>query len=296
MVPDTDSGTFDLLVNGEVKKAAADDGDGTGKVRVPVTYDDENEVYSASVTVSEEGANDTDLNNYDIEIDCGSDKGGNTDQTSYTFEIAAGENVVCTITNTLIVSGSDGLALYLHNRESPPTGNTRSQQNLPMSGNEPTAETLFNYDTDRDAFPGRLIQKGGSATTTDRVKYQSWRYTAGEGGLVLSGDAELTFYSGMKDFPTNSSNRSKRGIVQVFLRDCPAGSGSCTTIASETVNRKPWHSANQWMEDTVVFARLDYTIAEGRTLEVRFIVHSNSDDDMWFAYDTEMHPAKLVLE
>jgi hypothetical protein len=40
---------------------------------------------------------------------------------------------------------------------------------------------------------------------------------------------------------------------------------------------------------------LHYTVAAGRAPEVHSIMHGNADDDMWFAYNTVLHPARLVL-
>ena len=44
--------------------------------------------------------------------------------------------------------------LHLHNNPTPPTGDTTMQHPLPMDADTPTATTLFNYDTDHDAFAG----------------------------------------------------------------------------------------------------------------------------------------------
>jgi probable HAF family extracellular repeat protein len=189
--------------------------------------------------------------------------------------------------------------VYLHNNPSLPLADTNMQPDLPLDINEPAATTLYNYDQDRDAFPGRLIQKGGSdngADESDPVKFQNWRYTVPSEGLTLSGDVELTYFSGMKDFPDNSGAREKRGYVVTFLRDCDHSGSSCSTIASGSVNRGTWHGGkNQWMEDTITFVGLDDSIAYGRYLELKLVVHSDADDDMWFAYDTDAYPARLIL-
>jgi hypothetical protein len=65
--------------------------------------------------------------------------------------------------------------LYLHHNPTPPVGDTSSQADLPLSYTVPTQTTLYNYDTDNDAEPGRMIIKGGSVGETDLAKYQNWR-------------------------------------------------------------------------------------------------------------------------
>ena len=189
-------------------------------------------------------------------------------------------------------------ALYLHDHPTPPTGDTTSRRDLPLDNGAPTAGELHNYDTDRDAFPGILVQKGGSgAGETDPTKAQGWRFAAPQAGIRLAGDVELTFFAGMKDFDTSSSSLTKRGFVRAFLRDCPAtGSGGCTTIASGSVDRRRWHGGvDDWIEQTITFASVDHTVAQGRVLEVKLTVDGRADDDMWFAYDTTAQPARLTV-
>lgn len=183
---------------------------------------------------------------------------------------------------------------YLHNNPTPPVGNTASQVNLPMDSVTPTATTLYNYDTDRDSSWGRLIQKGGSDTTSDLSKYQNWRIAAPPEGIHLYGDVQLVIHSGMKDFNTNPSQRTKRGYVRVYLRDI-SGSGYADTFATQSLNRNNWHGGlNQWMEDTITFYDVDHVIQSGHSLEVKIVVRNNAADDMWFAYDTVSYSARLV--
>jgi Concanavalin A-like lectin/glucanases superfamily/F5/8 type C domain len=187
-------------------------------------------------------------------------------------------------------------SLYLHDDPAPPAGDATSQPRLPLDNTAPTATNLFNYDTDRDAFAGLMIHKGGAgAGETDPTKAQAWRYTAPQAGLALTGDVELTVFSGMKDFESSTSARNKRGFVRAFLRDCPA-SGACTLITSTSLDRRRWHGGtNAWMEDTLTFAGVDHTVAPGRFLEVKLTVDGRADDDMWFAYDTTTQPARLTV-
>lgn len=184
---------------------------------------------------------------------------------------------------------------YLHNNPTPPVGSTTSQANLPISSVAPTATTLYNYDTDRDSFPGRLIQKGGGDSTIDLGKYQNWRIAAPSQGIHIYGDVQLVIHSGIKNFDTNPSQRTKRGYIRVYLREI-SGSGNADTFATQSLNRYNWHGGlNQWMEDTITFTNVDRVIQSGHSLEMKIVVYNDSADDMWFAYDTMSYPARLVL-
>ena len=227
-----------------------------------------------------------------------SDTAGPLGTASHTYASAGSYTVTVRVTDKGSASGvaafavtvsADRTTLYLHNDPTPPIGSTNAQQRLPMDNTTPTATTLHNYDADRDDFPGLLIKKGGSE---DRYifpdgNFQNWRYTAPAGGLVLSGSVEVTLFSAMKDFTTD-----KRGHIQVYLRDCTGN--SCTTIASGSLDRRQWNDASGWSEDSILLSGLSYTVATGRQLELKIVVHDDSDDDMWFAYDTTTHPARLT--
>ncbi|MFC1861294.1 hypothetical protein ACFLYL_03355 [Chloroflexota bacterium] len=53
----------------------------------------------------------------------------------------------------------------MHSNPTPPVGDTEAQAALLMDITEPTATTLYNYDTDLDEEPGRLIEIGGEGPT-----------------------------------------------------------------------------------------------------------------------------------
>ena len=176
--------------------------------------------------------------------------------------------------------------LYLHNKPTPPTADTRMQHPLPMDADTPTATTLFNYDTDRDSRPGRLIQKGGSATTNDRTKFQNWRSQQFGRDVEIDGDVTFEFWSAMKDFKTN-----KRGHVVAYLMD---GSTVIGTASLRPTGK--WQGGSQtWVEKSVTFTGVDRTIAAGRFLQLRVVVGNKSGDDMWFAYDTASFRSTLIL-
>jgi len=138
------------------------------------------------------------------------------------------------------------MKFFLHNNPSPPVGNTVAQEGLSMDTALPTAWTLYNYDTDRDAFPGLLIQKGGvGADETDLVKYQAWRTAPFASEVEIDGQVVMLNWWLMKDF-----DRTKTGKAEFYLRDFnPSGPGcggspppqSCyTEIGQITVVQNGW--------------------------------------------------------
>ena len=179
---------------------------------------------------------------------------------------------------------------YLHNNPTPPTGDTNSQAVLPMDTTPPTATTLYNYDQDRDAFAGLLIQKGAiGAGETDLVKYQAWRSGSLPEGLSLVGTVTIDLWTAMKDF-----GQDKAGEVIVYLRDY--NGSSHTEIGNGTVYEIDWQGGSAtWVQKTITISGLNYTIPAGNELEVKLIVGDNGDDDIWFAYDTTSYSSVVKI-
>jgi len=95
--PTTDTGTFNLDISqGAVSKASASGVGHNGAAPASgfVT------VVAGNVTVSETAAGTTSLANYATSISCNGGKGGNSGQTTFTFAVANGDEITCTITNT----------------------------------------------------------------------------------------------------------------------------------------------------------------------------------------------------
>jgi hypothetical protein len=195
-----------------------------------------------------------------------------------------------TATPTPLAPATPTSRWYLHNRPSPPTGNTSSQANLPLNQTAPTASTLFNYDTDRDGHPGRLIQKGSSgAGEVNLAKYQNWLSDPLAFPLTTGGTVNVIFYSAIKNFGQN-----KAGSVTVFLRD--VNGSTATEICGGTLTLSNWQGGSStWVARTLSLNCGSYTIPAGHRLEVKLVVASAAADDMWFAYDTASYPSEVRL-
>ena len=158
----------------------------------------------------------------------------------------------------------------------------------PLSDVAPTAISLPNYDAGRDAEPGLLLAKSGEGLSeTDATKHQTWQTATG--GQTLSGPTTLTFWSAMKDFGTG-----KRGIVDAGLYNCNKKMSNCSLIAQGQQDVADWSgSSTTWVERTIDFGDLNYNIPGGRSLVLKIVVGNDSDDDMWFAYDTTSYPSRF---
>ena len=175
---------------------------------------------------------------------------------------------------------------YLHNNPSPATGNTTSQHDLPCDGTVPIAATLFNYDTDRDSGPGRVIQKGGSgAGELDPQRHQHWRTPAYPAPQLVNGNVRLELYVAAKDFGLGEMIHGA-----AYLSDISPGGGS-TLIGQGSFG---FNSTGTWTL-TTVFMGVNQTLAAGHSLELTLISPGSSADDLWVAYDTAAYKSRIVL-
>ncbi len=175
---------------------------------------------------------------------------------------------------------------YLHNRPTPPTGNTSAQKDLDMDSTAPTASNLYNYSTNKDSDPGRFVDKDGSAGTTNSDKMVNWVWQLSN-TTNYSGTAQVTIWVAMKDF-----NNDKSAGVRVLLRHKgSATTGSGTTIGDVT----QVHNGSGGFEQMTFNIPVNTTIAGGQFLEVKVLATGSSDDAIYVAFDTTGHPSKLVM-
>ena len=187
--------------------------------------------------------------------------------------------------------GSEFVVYYLHNNPTPPTADTFSQADLPMSTTTPSGSVLYVYDSDRDSSPGILVSKGGAgAGETDLTKYQNWRTgTAFASSFHILGPTQLRLWSALKDFQLGAA-----GEVTVFLRDY--NGSTYTEIANVTLLDADWHAGTgNFVEAKIDFPSVDYTIPAGNFLELKVLVGDNAADSMWFAYDTVGFDSRLFV-
>lgn len=157
-----------------------------------------------------------------------------------------------------------------------------------LSTSSPTAGSLPNYDPGRDDKPGLLLAKGANGwQENDPVKHQQW--VTPPGAMSIDGGVSLEFWSAMKDL-----NDDKKGTVGAYLLQCNPGGNNCDLLGQGTSQKNPW-SSGSWVKRVIDFGHIDHDIPPGRSLTVKLTVGNNSDDDMWFAYDTTSYPSALVI-
>jgi hypothetical protein len=160
-----------------------------------------------------------------------------------------------------------------------------SHDSLQMDSVLPTATVLYNYDTDRDGSPGLVIAKGGSGSDeSDPAKRQVWRTPVFPTAVTI-GHTYVKLWSAMKDPSTD-----KLGVVTVYLRDCEGS--NCVQVGSSTLSTQ-WHSGSTWNLITFIVPIETWTMSPGHALELVVVVDASSDDDMWFAYDTNNYKSRV---
>ena len=158
-----------------------------------------------------------------------------------------------------------------------------------LSASSPTAGSLPNYDPGRDAEPGLVLVKSNEGwQTNDPVKYQQW--VAPAGAMSIGGGVSLEFWSAIEDMEDD-----EKGVVTAYLLECDPSGNSCAKVGQGSIQRDPWSSSETWVKRVIDFGHIDHDIPGERSLAVKITVGNNSDDDMWFAYDTTSFPSALVI-
>ena len=159
------------------------------------------------------------------------------------------------------------------------------------SSTAPSATTLYNYDTNRDTAPGRVVFKGGSGQgETDPTKYLNWRTANFPTSDPINGTVRVTFWSAAKNFAQN-----KRLKVVAFLREFNPSNGTYVELANATLDVANWQGGSTtWVSKTIDIAVSNKTVAAGRRLELKLINHADSGDDLWLAYDTTTYSSNVV--
>jgi hypothetical protein len=175
--------------------------------------------------------------------------------------------------------------LYLEN---PGTGNTTSDPTLSFTTTAPTTATLANYDTDRDAAPGRsLARTGAGLSETDPTKYQRWSGVPGPSSL--NGPVDLQVWAAVKQFD------NKLGRFTAALQVCSTNLSSCRTLAQANAVVDQSQGPGGFIPVDLSFGQQNETITASEVLSVKIVVDNNSDDDLWLAYDTLSHPSRLSI-
>lgn len=213
---------------------------------------------------------------------------GGLDQGAYAL-LTDGEQTAATVTAAASFSGT---TYYLHNAPTPPVGSTAAQADLGMTATAPSAVRLYDYDSNLDTSPGRLIQRGGSgASETTLARYQNWLGpSAGLLGQNVKGTVLVEFWSGVPGFAQGVA-----GEVRIFLRDVDPLTGTRSDIANTTVSSADWQGGSGgWVKRSGSMA-VNRTLLVGHRLELKLVLGSGAASDLWLAYDTTLYRSRLRI-
>lgn len=182
--------------------------------------------------------------------------------------------------------------LYLHNRPTPPTGDTLAQVDLTMDGTRPAATTLYNYDLDADLTPGRRLRLSGSGPAEpDLAEYVNWRTTPFSSPRSITGRAKLEIWSS-----ANVLDVLKCGTLVAYLRDYDPTANTYAEISETEVSNLLWNGLDLgWTEYELTFSSVSYTIPAGHQLELKLITGSSSCRSLHVAFDTTTYESRLTL-
>ena len=106
--------------------------------------------------------------------------------------------------------------------------------------------------------------------------------------INMDGDVDLIIWCAIEDFLTN-----KQGGIRACLRDWDGYTYS--TIQQVEYSENKWQNgASSWVEKTITFSDVSYTLATEHCLDVLIEVLVNSET-LWFAYDTSAYPSRLLV-
>ena len=176
---------------------------------------------------------------------------------------------------------------FLHNSPSPPVAGTTSQTDLPLDLTEPTATTLYNYDTNRDLVDGLRLVRSSQAAETDNTKHQDWVSAPLASSLTIDGRITL-FVAAAAD--ALLVGQDLQVIVSVWDR---APGGGTTQIGNQPV---VWlESQAGWTQVALRTDEVQYTVPAGNMLQVTLQFDEKSQSDGILAYDTTTHLAFLMV-
>lgn len=181
------------------------------------------------------------------------------------------------------------LTLNLHNRPSPPIGNTVAQTDLTMDVTAPATTQLFQYSTDvsgGNGRPGRLVRVGtAGASEADKSKMVNWVH-APASRLTLKGNAILRAYIVNLDLSCVVGS-----TFHTHLRNRPVGSGTTSLVGSSVSTTVGILGCP--LQEVTYPINTETIIDVGRQLELKLTVPSGIEPA--FAYDTTSYAATLTI-
>lgn len=203
-------------------------------------------------------------------------------------------NTSASVSGNTFTTGTWSVATtyYLHNRPTPPTGNTTAQANLTMTSVVPTAVTLFNYDSNYNNTPGRRLVRSGTGPTEARLNYMiNWLTPALASPHVVAGNVVLDFWSGLQGYQLN-----RTGVIVAYLRDYNPATSTYAEITNATLTDLNWQQGSgTWVRKQLTIPVAGYTLAAGHELELKIETTAAAFRNMLVAYDTTAFASSLTV-
>jgi type II secretory pathway pseudopilin PulG len=188
--------------------------------------------------------------------------------------------------------GTVGIALYLHDNPTPPTGDSTANINMAMNPTAPTATTLYQYSSNYyNGAPGRYVKEGTAGpTTTTNDLISNWVYQVPE-VTNFNGTGEIDLWVALKDFKCD-----KTLVVNYWVREKNSANTSAGTIlATGAMTWVPSGSEPcNWVNLTTTFA-ISRIMPQNRWVELKIAVATSTGTAGLFAYDTTTYQSKLTL-
>lgn len=215
-----------------------------------------------------------------------------TETLTLTATSGANDAHTRTATDTLDI-GTVGITLYLHNRPTPPTGNTTAQKNTPMTVDAPTASTLYQYSTNYYSNnAGRFVDKKTTTSGESSTNFMAnWVYQV-PATTTYNGTAELEIWVALKDLKCD-----KTVNFNVFLREKATSSTDTGTQFASGVGVAVPQGAVEPCNFRLITVTMpvNRTINTNQWIELKVTVLEATGDAGLFAYDTPAFESKLTL-
>ncbi|MFM2105108.1 MAG: hypothetical protein RL338_140 [Chloroflexota bacterium] len=177
---------------------------------------------------------------------------------------------------------------YLHNRPTPPTGNTTAQVDLAMDGVPPAATGIYRFSTDIGRDNGRIVLRSANGLAeTDGTRYVNWRTPVAVAPRTIAGTVTIGLWS-------QPRGRARPGAMTAYLRDWSAATGTYVELGSATYSNANWATGNAFVQVTLAIP-VSHELLPGHAFELRVMVPSTSPNDITLAYDATSFASAIQL-
>jgi type II secretory pathway pseudopilin PulG len=223
-----------------------------------------------------------------------------------TLEATSGANdTVSHSSKDTVIVGFAGITLNLHNRPTPPTGDTTAQSEMEMNLNPVSDIELHKYSTDLYGYPrvapdppeaGRFIDikvpDNADETEPSKQYMTNWVYQL-PGRTTFNGTVELRLWVARAGFDCGGPAH-----IRAFLRDkkLATDSGGDTLLATGNAVMVPSGILTcPFQQIALTMALTNVTVQKNRFLELKVTNPNTTGGAVLIAYDTATYRSTLKL-